>query len=483
MFGNELNETSETGVPLKVTTLARDRRWANARGAAAWCGRGYVGSAKGRVHPFDGLPKLYTIRLHDGQARFHTRFVRNRVHERTMHDGHVPPMVTVSPEATGASRWRPHQILRSLDLMRRPDAGTGALEVQSVHGRTIVGYEGLSYAAEVDIESLATLREHRMSRAAGARFIAMGAAYLAPFHGDGTYYTHVLELDVLKLGMRPRFYPARIERDMSLTYFEPATLDACVDVHNLAVTARFVVAIVCPEKIRLDRIVLRGNVIESLVDDPARTNTFLVWDRKTGKLLHTIHSSLHFTFNHFVRSHDDGASIVLDLIECPSAQDRITLPKGPSDRFVMGGKVARYRVALGTHVITREEVFAGPCEMPASEPGSPHAFANCFEDRPEGQAWGLCSIYDGRTFFPPDGARIFAAPLVHDDLIHVLAVDARFERYEWWCLDAPTLSVRAKAVLPESVGMVAHGNWFELARPPVWFTRRDRAPASVEVAL
>ncbi|MCK6545187.1 carotenoid oxygenase family protein [Myxococcota bacterium] len=444
---------------------------------AVWVGRGFVGGEHGRVDAFDGLPKLHSIRLHDGCARLHTRFIRNDVYRRAMARGYLEPFITVSPRVSGRSSWRPRHALRAASA-----SGTGALEIQRVHGRFIVGYEGSGYTAEVDVETLETLGEHVLRPRNPPWRVVLGSAFI-PSASDGTAYATAVTLELWRPGARPRLEITSLDPDLRAAPFEVVELDAVVDIHNIAVTERFVVAVICPERMDLLRLTTAGNALAAIEARAGATNLFLVWDRRSGRLLRRISSRFHFSFNHVVRATEIGATVRLDLVENTSPTARITVPGRPTDPFVMGGAVVRYDVDLARGEVLRSEVFAGPCEMPAAERADGPAYANYFADVGGVQAWGLASIYDGRTFLPSNGWRVMSSPVVRDGLVHVLACDAQFERFAWWALDGASFELVADVALPEPLGLVAHGSWFDLPDAPTRARSNLGAPSCEEGAV
>ncbi|MEM9340932.1 MAG: hypothetical protein AAGA66_19510 [Bacteroidota bacterium] len=159
LLGSGVREVPE-GVPLHWETC-NESYLSTLNGTVVWSGRGYSGSNAGSVHPYDGLPKLFGIDLENGQARFRSRFIRNKLYDETIKHEALPPLIQVSENATGRSRWHLRHSLRYLPLfLDRPVAATtGALDVQKIHDRVLVNYDGPSYAVEIDLDSFETVRE------------------------------------------------------------------------------------------------------------------------------------------------------------------------------------------------------------------------------------------------------------------------------------------------------------------------------------
>jgi carotenoid cleavage dioxygenase-like enzyme len=463
MYGNFPQETGNGGIPLVFRAGSDLSRFKDYRGSAIWCGRGFSGGDGGSVASFDGLPKLFGMHFGDGgRVTFHQKFVRNATFAQAMKRGHVPPGIMVTPHATGGSRWRPWHVTRLLPGLNAPAPGTGALEVQDVGGRALVGYEGMSYAVEVDSKTLETRGEYRFGRARRPHIVSLGAACFAIAHRDASRYNYVLEHDLTKLGTRPVLRIFRLDAKLKPQYFEPAQLERCVCIHNLVATDNYVISIVVPEKIHLGRLLLHGNVLDALEMAESAETEFIVHHRHSGRLLQRFATKLRFTFNHVIHASEQGTELVIDLVRNTSPEQRLGIPRSAEDPLEMLGKATRYRIDLASEEVAQHELWDQWVEMPYVDgPREKPGYANFFTEPGKDQRWGICQIYERRIWLPDAAALVFSSPIVCDDLIMALVCDADFQNPRLVLLEGATFDVVAEAPIPGALGLVAHGGWIE----------------------
>lgn len=461
-FKNDLNEVPE-GISLEWIIFDANRM-SVLNGTVVWSGRGYSGSDAGRVHPFDGLPKLFGLDLNEGKVQFRSRFIRNKVYTDTVKHQALPPLIQLNEGSTGRSHWQLHNALRYLALFRDSPVRattTGALDVQEVHGRFLVGYDGPSYAVEIDLTSFETLSEFRSGIGLGITRLPTGAAAYAK-SVDGKFYNQVVATDMSRLGRRATLCPFELMPDMKPRYFEEVELGRVVSIHNIAVTESYLLVILCPERHNLLKLIKTGSVLTSLEECPNEVNEFIVFDRYDGRLLHRIPTTYRFFFNHIISAKELGQQLEIDIIEIAKLENRINIPANGEERNSMLGSPVRYLVNQKSKIVKRIQLWEGvDCEMPYDKgPDEPAGFANYFQDTIQGQRSGICSIYEKRHWLPKDGWQVFSAPVLNKGLIMILTASPDFSKQRFVVLEAIDFSIVAVAEIPFRMGLVGHGTWF-----------------------
>ncbi|WP_392534860.1 carotenoid oxygenase family protein [Nostoc sp. C117] len=471
MFSSNIFETYSNEVKLQFEDGVQEQRFKYLKGAVVWCGRGYLGTDKDFVHHFDGLPKLFGFYFDEGTVTFKTKFLHNSLYKKTLAQGYLPPVVSFQTKKTRDKfRWKPWHLLNYiLPVIKNKTPTTGALEVQNIYGHYLVNYEGLHYAEEIDINTLETLQARRLFKSKVPWNISSSAAAYISDPEETTYYNYLLEVHTWNLGQSATIYPAKIEPNLDVTYFDSVQLEQVGNIHNIVVTNNYLVIIESPERINVKKVIFNGSIFDSMEDLPSENNIFYIYDRYTMKLVRKIRSSFHFSFNHIINSFEEKNTIVIDLIEFSTYYKRLLQPDNPKDRLEMCNIPVRYRIDTRDYTIEREQIWDGLCEMPYHESKlEKRGYANYFVDRPDRQKWGLCSIYEGRTWIPEDGWLVVSSPIVFSDIIMIITADSTFEEFKFVLLEGATFEVIAEALIPTAIGQVAHGNWFDFgstARP------------------
>jgi len=462
-FQDELSEVSE-GVQLEWKKIDKERI-SKLKGTVVWSGRGYAGSRTGRVHSFDGLPKLIGIDFNNGEISYRSRFIRNRIYHYAVKKKSLPPLIQLSNTATGHAKWRIWNSLPYLSMLGKKARAltTGALDIQKIHDKIFVGYDGLSYAVEIDLETFDTTREFRPAKKIGLMRIPTGAAAYVRSK-DGRFYNHAIANDIRRFGKHFTLCPFELMPDLKPKYFEKVKLSQLTSIHNITITDSYLIVILSPEKLNVGRLFKTGSVQEALEELPTKVgNELILYDRFSGKLIKRISMSQRFFFNHFIKSEEKGQKIQLDLIEIKELKNRLRLPATAEEKNHMMGVPVRYLVDIDSGAIERQVLWEGiDCEMPYRElPNEIYGIANYFEDSDQGQKLGVCSIYEKRYWFPENSWQVFNAPVVADGLVLVLVSRGDFSKQQLIALEASDFSVVGIADVPFRTALMGHGTWFD----------------------
>lgn len=454
MYDNSLFETPSEGLELKIRyrSEAARERVEGLRGAVLWVGRGYKGD-RDVVTTIDGLARLTGIYFDQGKSVLKSKYVHDSRYFEALKRRRVPNDVTLNPR----SSWRPWHIVSSVFRSQG-----GALDIQRIHGRDFVTYEGADYLVEIDVGTLEVVQPHSTRRFTGEL-----PTHLRLGHAE---YPYVRALDrhvFISLLINPFRWRATLAayalgRDWSAGPLFQTDLSHIIDFHSFAVTDRHLVFIQNPERIDLARLVQRGNLVESLVDQQRVMNRFIVFDHAEGRIVDLIDSSHHFSFNHIFKASTAGRVISIDLIESSNYRDRIVFADKVDDRHLMYGRPVRYHIDLARRRVDREPLWDQLCEMPyVDDAGHGDTIANYFCDRDGTQFWGLCNL-DRKLSWTEDDY-IMSSPVVKGGVCFCISCDRRFTEFKLLMLDVESLSVLGEASLPMTIGMVAHGKWLDPA--------------------
>lgn len=419
-------------------------------------------------HWFDPLAMLRGFRFDDGSVRYTNRFVRSEDFRVAREEGRIRRSLPGTP-ADGSGL---HRLYRAV---------TGAFQDNPSIG--VVRLDGTLYAVtespvgiEIDPTTLETT---------GRRDLTAG------LDADSTLgHTHVV--DGTQWGLAAGF-----GRNCTYTLFrrdgdgaaKPVTrlvFDSHPPyVHAFALTDRYAVVPASTVGIdfgRLARGVVRGTTFLDAVAPRDAEPSFHVIDRRSGEHVAAVPADPFFIY-HFANAYEDGGAVVVDAVTFTdeTAVSGLTLSNLRSDTpDLPRGDFVRFRLPLGGGPARRERLFRGPVEFPtinydsyngrpyryaylaATDHGSlPTAVAKVDLEGPTARTWSKPDLYPGEPVFVPS-----PTPDAEDDgLLFSLALDARSERSVLLCLDAATLSERARAVLPHRLPYGFHGQYYGSTAP------------------
>jgi carotenoid cleavage dioxygenase-like enzyme len=256
-------------------------------------------------------------------------------------------------------------------------------------------------------------------------------------------------------------------------------------IHSFALTERY--AVIPESHVGTDfrqlllKIPFGGSFLDatSCREPPAQ---FHVLDRSTGERVAVVEAEPFFVY-HFANAYEDGNTVVVDCVAFSGIEAITGLtvenlrddePSLPSGDFV------RYRLPLQGGDIARERLLSGPVEFPtinyqrvngreyryvylaATDRGAlPTAIAKVNLNGPTTHRWSEPGLHPGEAIFVPSPS----AGAEDDGVLLSLALDGQAERSVLLCLDAATLTERARAPLPHRLPYSFHGQFYSRANP------------------
>jgi carotenoid cleavage dioxygenase-like enzyme len=214
-------------------------------------------------------------------------------------------------------------------------------------------------------------------------------------------------------------------------------------------------------------------------DRPAR---FHVLDRSTGERVAAVEADPFFVY-HFANAYEDGDTVVVDCVAFAGTEAVTGLTVDNLQRDepdLPRGDFVRYRLPLQNGGADRELLLDGPVEFPtinyqrsngrqyryaylaATEYGAlPTAVAKVDLEGPSTERWSEEGLHPGEAIFVPAPSQ----SAEDDGVLLSLAVDGKAERSVFLCLDAETLTERARAPLPHRLPYGFHGQFYDSTDP------------------
>jgi carotenoid cleavage dioxygenase-like enzyme len=419
-------------------------------------------------HWFDALAMVRRVRIEGGRARYSNRFLRSEDFRVAREQGRVRRALPGTPADVSA----PRRLVQTL---------TGAFQDNPSIGVVTLG--GTTYAVtespvglELDRETLATTG--RRDLAAGLESdITLGHTHVEDgvqwglAAGFGTECTYTLfrregggaaePVTRLVFGSRPPY------------------------VHSFALTERYAVVPEAPFGVdfrRLPALTLRGGTFLDAFGPREAPPRFHVLDRATGDRVGAVRADPFFVY-HFANAYEDGDDVVVDCVAFDDgrAVTGLTVANLRSDDpDLPRGDLVRFRLPLDGGTADRDLLFRGPVEFPtvhyaryngrryryaylaATDHGSlPTAVAKVDVDGPTTRRWSEPGLHPGEPIFVPA-----PSPTAEDDgVLLSLALDGHAGRSVLVCLDAATLTERARAPLPHRLPYGFHGQFYDAAAP------------------
>jgi carotenoid cleavage dioxygenase-like enzyme len=419
-------------------------------------------------HWFDALAMLRGIRIEDGQVRYTNRFLRSDDF-RAARDHQTVRRPQPGTPADGSTFSR----LRDALAGNFPDnAAIGLTRL----GDTIYAVTESPTGFAVDPETLETV---------GKRDLAAG------LDSDITLgHTHVV--DDVQWGLA-----ASYGNECSYTLFRregagtPHPVTRLVFdhhppyIHSFALTEQYAVIPESHIGINFRRLLLEtpfgGTFLDATRprDRPAR---FHVVDRSTGERVAAVEAEPFFVY-HFANAYEDGETVVVDCVAFSGEEaiTGLTIENLRSDEPELPcGDFVRYRLPLHQGDADRELLLDGPVEFPtinyqrsngrqyryaylaATEYGGlPTAVAKVDLEGRTTEQWSERGLHPGEAIFVPA-----PSPSAEDDgVLLSLAVDGTADRSVFLCLDAGTLTERARAPLPHRIPYGFHGQFYDSTDP------------------
>ncbi|MEF8801555.1 MAG: carotenoid oxygenase family protein [Halolamina sp.] len=416
------------------------------------------------THWFDALAMVRRIRIDHDTVRYTNRFIQSDDFRVAREEHRVRRSLPGTP-ADGSAFRRLYQTV------------TGAFQDNAAIG--VVALDSTVYAVtespigfEIDIDTLHTTGRRDLTAGMdsdvtlGHTHIEDGVQWgLAASFGNTCTYT------LFRRG--PGSSPDPISR-LLFDNHPPY-------IHAFAVTEQYAIVPEAPFGVDFRRLFLespRGGTFLDAFAPRETTPRFHVFDRMTGEQIAAVRADPFFIY-HFANAYEaDDNTLVVDCVTFPDATAitgltlanlRSASPDLPHGDFV------RFRLPLRGGSAQRELLLRGPCEFPTihynryngrryryaylatTDYGSlPTAIAKVAVDGPMTRRWSEPGLHPGEAIFVPA-----PSPTAEDDgVLLSLALDGRAERSVLLCLDAETLTERARAPLPHRLPYGFHGQFY-----------------------
>ena len=410
-------------------------------------------------HWFDGLAMLRAYEFSDGSVTYTNRFLRS--------DSYADAVAgeSTSQFATDDSTFS----LRRLAQLGLPEATDNAnVHVAEIDGTLVAQTEVPRWVA-FDRETLETGEELAFQDTLDPH---MTTAHLV---ADPVRECHVGH--ALRFGRNHTYHLFRIP-DGTRRREEIATIetDRPAYVHSIGVSQHHIVLVETPLRIVLRRLLSprTEGFFDLLRWEDRETNIYVV-ERETGDLVMKMPAEPFFTF-HTINAYDDGDDVVVDLIafEDDSIVADLTLEELGSEGFdgAPPGRLVRFRLGLdGT--ATAERLYDGGMELPVVAPSVQtrqyrYAYAQATDreganglvkvdtERRTAMEWWERDLYvEEPCLVQRPGAR-----QEDDGVVLAPALNVETEQTELLVFDAETLSLRARAYVPQHSPFGFHGRFF-----------------------
>ncbi len=419
-------------------------------------------------HWFDALAMVRRIRIGDGAVRYTNRFVRSEDFRAARDERRVRRSLPGTP-ADGSALTRLYRAL------------TGGFQDNPSIG--VIRLDGALYAVtespvgfEIDPQTLATRGPRDLTDGLDAD-VTLGHTHVE----DGTQWGLAVRYgteSAYTLFRRPGGGEPRPVTRLVFDHHPPY-------VHSFALTERYAVVPEAPFGVDVHRLAAGIPLGRTFLDAfgprdaPPR---FHVVDRETGARVAAVEADPFFVY-HFANAFEDGEAVVVDCVafDDASAVDDLTVANLRSDDpDVPRGDFVRFRLPLSGGTAERERIVPGPVEFPTidyrhyngrpyryaylaatEDAGLPTAVAKVDLEQRTVCRWSEPGLHPGEAIFVPAPAH--AAE--DDGVLLSLALDGKAGESVLLCLDAETLTERARATLPHRVPYPFHGQFHEAADP------------------
>ncbi|WP_435099511.1 carotenoid oxygenase family protein [Halorubrum sp. N11] len=420
------------------------------------------------THWFDPLAMLRGFRFDDGAVSYTNRFVRSEDFRVAREHGSIRRSLPGTPADDSA-------------VARLYRALTGAFQDNPSIG--VVGLGDRLYAVtespigiEIDPETLETVGRRDLTAGLDAD-TTLGHTHVE----DGTQWGLAADF-----GRKSAYTLFRRDAGDAPTPITRLVFDSHPPyIHAFALTERYAVipaSTVGVDFGRLSRGIARGATFLDAIAPRDAEPSFHVVDRATGEHVAAVPADQFFIY-HFANAYEDGDEVVVDAVayEDETAVTGLTLSNLRSDEpDLPRGDFVRFRLPLDGGGVRRKRLLRGPVEFPtinygqrngrayqyaylaAIDHGSlPTAIAKVALAGPTTRTWSEPDLHPGEPLFVPA-----PTPNGEDDgVLLSLALDTRAERSVLLCLDAATMTERARAVLPHRLPYGFHGQYYGSSDP------------------
>jgi carotenoid cleavage dioxygenase len=409
---------------------------------------------RGRYHWFDGDGMIHAIRLHDGRASYHNRYVASAglAEERAAGRATFPGLLDLSPTEMPTFK------------------NTGNTNIVFHAGRLLALMEA-AFPTRLAPDTLATIGEFTFDGRLGTAMTAHPK--LDPETGEMHFFGY---------SPFPPWLTYHVaDRSGALVRSEPIDIAWPSMMHDFAITAEHVVFILCPLVFSLENLAERGGPFSW---EPERGTRFGIMPRGGGNAdVRWFDTDPSYVF-HPMNAYDEGNETVLDVCRYPRLL--FMSPKGARnpqyDDGEEGARLHRWRIDRRTGSVRSTPLDDRAGEFPRVDErllGRRHRWGYLAAVGPEGPEGGkpvFTAVHrhdlergttDVRTFGPGNGV---GEPLFvprhdgaaeDDGYVLVLAYDRERNASDFHVLDArhiagePIATVR----LPHRVPYGFHGNW------------------------
>ncbi|WP_327051898.1 carotenoid oxygenase family protein [Halomicrococcus gelatinilyticus] len=414
-------------------------------------------------HWFDALAMLRGFRIDDGSVRYSNRFVRSDDFRVARDQQRVRRSLPGTP-ADGTAFER---LYRALSGAFQDNPSIGVVRLDD----TLYAVTESPMGFETDPETLETTGRRDLTTGLDSD-VTLGHAHFE----DGVQWGLAAEFGrectytlFRRVGNRDAAPVSRLVFDHHPPY-----------VHSFALTEHYVVVPEAPYGVDFRRLLLgtpRGATFLDAVSPREAPPRFHVLDRATGERVSVVRTEPFFVY-HFANAYEDDDAIVVDCVAYPDSEaiTGLTLSNlRRDDPDLPCGDFVRFRLPLHDGDAERTLLLRGPVEFPtihyrryngrryryaylaAIDRGAlPTAIVKVDLDGQATARWSEPGLHPGEPIFVPA-----PSPTREDDgVLLSIALDGREERSVLLCLDAETLTERARAPLPHRLPYPFHGQFY-----------------------
>ncbi|MFB6149056.1 MAG: carotenoid oxygenase family protein [Halobacteriales archaeon] len=422
------------------------------------------------AHWFDALAMLRRVHIAEDSVRYTNRFVRSDDFRAAREDQRVRRSLPGTPADGSALRRLYHALTGS--FQDNPSIGVVRL------GETLYAVTESPIGFEIDPVTLETMGRRDLTAGLTAD-ITLGHTHIedgvqwglgASFGTETTYTLFRREGDG---------QPDPVTR-LVFDHHPPY-------IHAFALTDRYAVIPAAPFGVDFRSLlsgIARGATFLDTFGAREATPRFHVIDRETGRQVAAAPADPFFVY-HFANAYEaeSGAAIIVDCVafDDDRAITGLTISNLRSDEPELPrGDFVRFRLPIDGGHADRERLFRGPVEFPTinyrhynGRPyryaylaatdygGLPTAIAKVDLESRTVHRWSKPDLHPGEAIFVPN-----PAPDAEDDgVLLSLALDGHTGRSVFCCLDAATLTERARAYLPHRVPYAFHGQFYDATDP------------------
>ncbi|ODR80543.1 beta-carotene 15,15'-monooxygenase [Haladaptatus sp. W1] len=414
-------------------------------------------------HWFDALAMLRGFRIDDGSVRYTNRFVRSDDFRVARERQRVRRSLPGTP-ADGSAFKRLYHALSGA-FQDNPSIGVIRLD------DTLYAVTESPVGFETDPETLETTGQRDLTTGVNSD-ITLGHAHVE----DGVQWGLAADF-----GNECTYTLFRRTGDRDATPISRLVFDDHPPyIHAFAMTEHYAVIPEAPYGVDFRRLLLgtpRGTTFLDAFEPREAPPRFHVFDRATGERVAAVRTEPFFIY-HFANAYEDDDTIIVDCVAYPDLEaiTGLTLSNlRRDDPNLPRGNFVRYRLPLRDGDVRRTLLLRGPVEFPtihygrynacryryaylaAADYGAlPTAIAKVDLDGPTTVRWSEPGLHPGEPIFVPA-----PLPTTEDDgVLLSVALNGRTEQSVLLCLDAETVTERARAPLPHRLPYGFHGQFY-----------------------